>query len=69
LPDQQCCRANATQARHRPDCAFGRWALGQKNFLFVGSDAGGETLADAMTVIETVKLSNLNPEAYLRDVL
>ncbi len=28
-------------------------ALGRKNFLFAGSDAGGETLADTMTVIET----------------
>jgi transposase len=44
-------------------------ALGRKNFLFVGSDAGGETLADAMTVIETAKLSGLDPEAYLRNVL
>jgi hypothetical protein len=44
-------------------------ALGRKNFLFVGSDAGGETLADAMTVIETAKLSGHDPEAYLRDVL
>jgi transposase len=44
-------------------------AVGRKNFLFVGSDAGGETLADAMTVIETAKLNGLDPEAYLRDVL
>ena len=44
-------------------------AVGRKNFLFVGSDAGGETLADAMTVIETAKMSGLDPEAYLRDVL
>jgi transposase len=43
-------------------------ALGRKNFLFVGSDAGGETLADAMNVIETAKLSGLDPEAHLRDV-
>lgn len=43
--------------------------LGRKNFLFCGSDAGGETLADAMTVIETAKLNNLDPEAYLTDVL
>jgi transposase len=28
-------------------------ALGRKNVLFAGSDAGGEILADAMTVIET----------------
>lgn len=43
--------------------------LGRKNFLFAGSDAGGEVLADAMTVIETAKLSGLNPEAYLTDIL
>jgi transposase len=44
-------------------------AIGRKNWLFAGSDAGGETLADAMTLIETVKLSGHNPEAYLADVL
>ena len=43
--------------------------LGRKNFLFAGADAGGEVLADAMTVIETAKLSGLNPEAYLADIL
>ena len=37
--------------------------------MFAGSDAGGETLADAMTIIETAKMSGLNPEAYLADVL
>ena len=44
-------------------------ALTRKNALFAGSDAGGETLADAMTLIETAKLSGLNPQAYLTDVL
>jgi transposase len=43
--------------------------LGRKNFLFAGSDAGGEILADAMTVIETAKLNGLDPQAYLADVL
>jgi transposase len=43
--------------------------LGRQNFLFAGSDAGGEILADAITVIETAKLSGLNPEAYLTDIL
>lgn len=43
--------------------------LGRKNFLFAGSDAGGEVLANAMTVIETAKLSGVNPEAYLTDIL
>ena len=44
-------------------------AIGRKNYLFAGSNAGGEALADAMTLIETAKLSGLNPEAYLADVL
>lgn len=43
--------------------------LGRKNWMFAGSDAGGETLADAMTVIETAKLSGCNPEVYLADIL
>ncbi|MCC6919347.1 MAG: IS66 family transposase [Alphaproteobacteria bacterium] len=43
--------------------------LGRKNFLFAGSDAGGEVLANVMTVIETAKLSDINPEAYLTDIL
>ncbi len=37
--------------------------IGRKNWMFAGSDAGGETLADAMTIIETAKMSALNPEA------
>ena len=44
-------------------------AIGRKNWLFAGSDAGGATLADAMTLIETAKLCGLDPEAYLADVL
>jgi transposase len=44
-------------------------AIGRKNFLFAGSDAGGERLADALTLIETAKLHGLNPEAYLADIL
>ena len=44
-------------------------SIGRKNWLFAGSDAGGETLADAMTLIETAKLSGLDPEAWLADIL
>lgn len=44
-------------------------AIGRKNFLFAGSDAGGEIVADAMTLIETAKLSGLNPQIFLADVL
>ena len=44
-------------------------AVGRKNFLFVGSDAGGNRAAAMFTILETCKLNGVNPEAYLRDVL
>ncbi len=44
-------------------------ALGRKNFLFGGSDAGGERAAALYSLIGTAKLNGLDPEAYLRDVL
>lgn len=43
--------------------------LGRKNYLFAGSDAGGERAAAIYTLIGTAKLNGLNPEAYLREVL
>ena len=44
-------------------------ALGRKNFLFAGSDAGGERAAAIYSLIGTAKLNNLDPEAYLRYVI
>ena len=44
-------------------------ALGRKNYLFAGSDAGGERAAAVYTLVETAKLNGLDPEAYLREVL
>lgn len=44
-------------------------ALGRKNDLFAGSDAGGERAAAIYTLIGTAKLNGLDPEAYLRAVL
>lgn len=44
-------------------------ALGRKNYLFAGSDAGGERAAAIYSLIETAKLNGLDPEAYLRDIL
>ncbi len=43
--------------------------VGRKNWLFAGADTGGETLARAMTLIETAKMNGLDPQAYLADVL
>jgi len=44
-------------------------AVGRKNWLFAGSDRGGDTAATMYTIIETVKLNNINPWKYLRHVL
>jgi transposase len=44
-------------------------ALGRKNFLFSGSDAGGERAAAFYSLIGTAKLNGMDPEAYLRTVL
>jgi len=44
-------------------------ALGRKNYLFAGSDAGGERAAAIYSLIGSAKLSGLDPEAYLREVL
>jgi transposase len=43
--------------------------LGRKNYLFCGSDNGGERAAAIYGLIGTAKLNGLNPEAYLREVL
>lgn len=43
-------------------------AVGRKNWLFAGSDNGGNTAAIIYTVIETAKLNNINPAKYLRKV-
>ena len=44
-------------------------ALGRKNFLFVGSDGGGERAAAMYSLIGSAKLNGLDPELYLRTVL
>ena len=44
-------------------------AVGRRNFLFCGSDAGAERAAIAYTVLGTCKLLEINPLEYLSDVL
>jgi transposase len=43
--------------------------LGRRNFLFAGSDSGGERAASIYTLVMTARLNGLNPEAYLKEVL
>lgn len=54
---------NAAERAVRPIC------LGKKNWLFAGSEAGAETLARAMTLIESAKMNGLDPQAYITDLL
>jgi transposase len=44
-------------------------ALGRKNFLFAGSDAGGERAAAIYSLLGSAKLNGLDPEIYLHHVL
>lgn len=44
-------------------------ALGRKNWLFAGSEKGGERAAAILSLTETAKLNGLDPEASLRDIL
>lgn len=44
-------------------------ALGRKNYLFAGSNSGGERAAAMYSLIGSAKLNGLDPEAYLRNVL
>ena len=55
--------SNAAENQIRPV------ALGRKNWLFSGSDAGGERAAAFYTIIRTARLNGFEPEAYLRDVI
>jgi hypothetical protein len=44
-------------------------ALGRKNALFAGADSGGHHWAIIATLIQTAKLNNIDPLAWLTDVL
>lgn len=54
---------NAAENQIRPA------ALGRKNWMFCGSDAGGERAAAFYTLIRTAKLNGIEPEAWLSDVI
>jgi transposase len=44
-------------------------ALGRKNYLFAGSDAGGVRAAAIYSLLGSAKLNHIDPELYLRYVL
>ncbi len=44
-------------------------AVGRKNWTFAGSDAGGHRAAAVYTLVETCKMNDVDPQAWLADVL
>jgi transposase len=44
-------------------------AMGRHNWTFAGSDEGGRRAAAIYTLIETAKLNDVDPQAWLTDVL
>jgi len=61
-------RSPTTQPSAR--CASSRVvALGRKNYLFAGSNRGGERAAAIYSLLGTAKLNSINPERYLRYLL
>jgi transposase len=64
LEDGRICISNNAAER-----ALRGIALGRKAWLFAGSDRGGERAAIMFTLIQTCKLNDVDPQAWLADVL
>ena len=64
LDDGRLCMSNnAAEREIRPV------AMGRKNWTFAGSDAGGHRAAAIYTLIQTARLNDVDPQAWLADVL
>ena len=64
LEDGRICLTNNAAER-----ALRGLALGRKSWLFVGSDRDGDRAAIMYTLIGTAKLNDIDPQAWLADVL
>ena len=64
LHDGRICLTNNAAER-----ALRGIALGRKSWLFAGSDRGGERAAAMYTLIQTARLNDVDPQAWLADVL
>ena len=64
LDDGRLCMSNnAAEREIRPV------AMGRKNWTFAGSDAGGHRAAAVYTLIQTARLNDVDPQAWLADIL
>ncbi len=64
LEDGRICLSNNAAERELRGIALGR-----KSWLFAGSDRGGERAAIMLTLIQTARLNDVDPQAWLADVL
>ncbi|MFA1627691.1 IS66 family transposase, partial [Rhizobium mongolense] len=64
LSDGRICLTNNAAER-----ALRGFALGRKSWLFAGSDRGADRAAFMATMIMTAKLNDIDPQAWLADVL
>ena len=64
LDDGRICLTNNAAER-----ALRGIALGRKSWLFAGSDRGGQRTAFMLSLITTAKLNDIDPQAWLADVL
>jgi transposase len=64
LDDGRICLSNNAAER-----ALRGIALGRKSWLFAGSDRGGERAATMYSLIVTAKMNDIDPQAWLADVL
>jgi len=64
LDDGRICLSNNAAERQLRGIALGR-----KSWLFAGSDRGGERAAVMLTLIQTCRLNDVDPQAWLADVL
>jgi transposase len=64
LDDGRLCMSNNAAER-----ALRGIAVGRNNWTFAGSDEGGGRAAAIYTLIETAKLNDVDPQAWLTDVL
>ena len=64
LDDGRVCLTNNAAER-----ALRGVAVGRRNWTFAGSDAGGHRAAAVYTLIETCKMNDVDPQAWLADVL
>jgi transposase len=64
LDDGRICLSNNAAER-----ALRGIALGRKSWLFCGSDRGGQRAAAMYSLIVTAKMNDIDPQAWLADVL